>query len=90
MTVYNISYDLNKPGQDYTPLIDAIQSAFPVWCHPVESTWLIDTKASPDHIYQLVARHIDVNDTVLITPVGPGWISHGLSPAVVGWLRAKL
>jgi len=38
--IYSISYDFNKPGQDYQEFYNAIQSLGKC-IHPLESTWLV-------------------------------------------------
>lgn len=73
MAAYQISYDLQQPGQDYDDLYDAIRS-YDGYCHVLESTWFVvsdDTSTSSvrDHL----KKHIDSNDKLLVTKVGYGW-----------------
>jgi len=46
MKTYMIGYDLNQPGRDYKPLIDAIQRLTSNWWHCLDSTWIIKTNSS--------------------------------------------
>lgn len=49
--VHDITYDLRKPGQDYTPLYEAIKALGTSYKHDMQSTWLV---ASTD----LTAGHL--------------------------------
>lgn len=42
MTVYCVSYDLNKAGQNYNDLYEELKKS-PNWWHHLDSTWLIVT-----------------------------------------------
>ncbi len=66
--IYAINYDLKKPGQDYTPLHEAIKSCG-VWWHYLGSTWLVDTNLKTDGIWNKLAPHVDKNDHILIIGV---------------------
>ncbi|ELY77148.1 hypothetical protein C486_16905 [Natrinema gari JCM 14663] len=67
MTVYQISYDLQSPGQDYDELFDAIRD-YGDYAHILESVWLIDTSStSPSSIRDGLQDHIDSNDRLLVT-----------------------
>lgn len=63
-----VTYDLRSPGRNYTPLHEAIKSA-KVWWHHLESTWIIETSASPQQWYEFLRPHIDSNDYILIIEV---------------------
>lgn len=64
--IYSITYDLRKPGQNYSKLIDKIQSLGD-WAHPCESNWLVDTGLTAGEIYQALKPYLDENDQMLIT-----------------------
>ena len=83
-----ISYDLNKPGQDYAGLYKAIKQFN--WCHPVESTWLIVTTKTCVEIRDLLKPHLDANDELLVTKLEGDWASYGLSPTVTEWLNKNV
>ena len=75
--VYVISYDLRKPGKDYTGLIEQLQYS-PRWWHYLASTWLISTTESASQLYNRLAAHLDGNDSILIIDAGNqigGWLS---------------
>ena len=78
-SVYAVSYDLNKAGQNYSGLIAELQRS-DSWWHYLKSTWLIYTNESADQLWTRISSHIDANDFVLIIKVQPG--AHNRS----GWL----
>lgn len=87
MAVYCVSYDLHRPGQDYSKLIEELESS-PDWWHYLESTWLISTNESPDQVWNRIGKHLDKNDRALIIQVGPncqGW----LPQEAYAWIRTK-
>lgn len=65
MTIYMISYDLNKAGQDYSSLIKAIES-YPGYLNLLKSQWLIGSDKSVNEIYQHLSKYIDKNDHIFI------------------------
>lgn len=85
--VYLVTYDLNRPGQNYQSLYDAIES-YGSWAKPVESVWLVDTHKSAEQIYNGLRQHIDENDSILVVETGrdrAGW----LPKEVWDWLRIR-
>ena len=66
--VYIISYDLNKPGQDYQDLYKRLKD-YSSWWHYLDSTWLVYTSSSPDEIYKNLKPTLDKNDYILIIEV---------------------
>ena len=77
MTVYCVSYDLNKAGQNYNNLYDELKKSSN-WCHPTDSTWLIVTHESAEQLRNRIRNHMDDNDTLLIIKVirpYSGWLT---------------
>jgi hypothetical protein len=77
--IYTISYDLKKPGQDYSDLIKAIKALGTSWAHPCDSYWLVETSMGSKAIFERLRHHIDTNDSILISRFDEndraGWIS---------------
>lgn len=76
MSVYNISYDLRKTGQDYSGLIKELERS-PSWWHFLGSTWLVSTRESASELWERISAHVDENDSILIIRVSPessGWL----------------
>lgn len=72
-----ISYDLIKPGQDYSGLIKSIKNCG-VWWHHLKSTWLVDSSLNINTINDRLLKQIDKNDNLLIFEVTEkyqGWLS---------------
>ena len=76
MEVYVVSYDLRKPGRDYTGLSEELQHS-PSWWHYLDSTWLIVTSESAGKLYNRLAPHLDEGDSILVVQAGSdrqGWL----------------
>jgi len=63
--IYAINYDLNKKGQNYSGLYDAIKK-LGVWWHYLDSLWLVDTTKNADEIVNAIKPHFDANDSLLV------------------------
>ena len=77
MNIFMISYDLNKPGQNYSKVRETIES-FGAWCHYLESTYLIKTYSSIETVTHAISRHLDGSDRVIVCKVNKpihGWLS---------------
>lgn len=77
MSIYMISYDLNIPGQNYSKVKETIES-FGVWCHYLESTYLIKTTSSIYDIEDAITKHLDGSDRLIICQINKpirGWLS---------------
>jgi hypothetical protein len=67
MATYLISYDLDKPGQDYTDLINAIKQGG--GRRGLYSEWFIATNSSARQIYDGLSPFIDRNDRLIVLKV---------------------
>lgn len=77
MSVYAISYDLNRPGQSYDALYQEIRSFGSTW-HRLDSTWLVSTTLSANQMSERMKKHTDGNDRFLIIKVVndyQGWLA---------------
>jgi hypothetical protein len=89
MPVQVVSYDLRRPGQDYTGLFDAIKAIGPSW-HCLESVWLVNTPMGSGQVRDTLNPHIDANDSLLVAALGGNWATLGLSKNCTDWLRQFL
>jgi hypothetical protein len=83
-----ITYDLKKPGKDYTHLYSALKSLYPNWWHYLESVWLLETNMSPEQVFSYLKPHIDSNDLIFVTAIKndySGW----LPEEAWSWLRSR-
>ncbi|MDY7092609.1 MAG: hypothetical protein SX243_06520 [Acidobacteriota bacterium] len=77
MYIYNVSYDLRKPGKNYSGLTNELKNS-PDWWHYLGSTWLIATRETAGQLYNRLAQHLDKNDSVLVIRVSndySGWLT---------------
>ena len=77
MTVYAITYDLNRPGQNYQDLYDEIKGLGAYWWHYLDSMWLVSTNLSANQVSERIRKHCDTNDHFLVIRVVAnyqGWL----------------
>jgi hypothetical protein len=74
-----ISYDLRKPGRDYSSLYAAIES--------IESVWLVRTPLSSGQVRDRIQLHLDANDKLLVASLGSDWATVGFDTRCDQWLR---
>ncbi|MCK4822773.1 hypothetical protein KA005_43820 [bacterium] len=79
MKVFLVSYDLKKPGRNYTELYEALKKAH-TWWHYLDSCWLLKTSLSARQLFDSLKPHIDGNDFLLIIEVTKNY---------TGWLPQK-
>ncbi len=84
-----ITYDLNKPGQDYSDLYDAIKNISITWCHCFTSVWLVDTNFSTQQIYTELKGRIDKNDQLFIVRTTEDYTGY-LTTKALEWLRNRV
>jgi hypothetical protein len=76
MAIYSVSYDLSNPGQNYSQLIEELESS-PDWWHYLQSTWLISTRETAHQLSKRLLGHMDANDKLLVIEVRmhfDGWL----------------
>jgi len=88
MNTILISYDLIKPGKDYTNLWNHLK-AYGNWAKPLESVWLIRTDLSAAQIRDAALNHIDQNDKILVVDMtGRASAWNNLQDDVSNWIKA--
>lgn len=90
MNTLLIGYDLNRDGQNYQDLIEAIKG-YGTWWHHLDSTWLIKTDKTVVQVRDQLKAHIDSNDELLVVDVtgGPAaW--KGFNDKGSKWLKDHL
>ena len=70
--VYLITYDLHRPGQNYSELFEAIKG-LGEWWHHLESTWLVDTAMDAQAVAERLRARMDQNDNLLVIKVSRPW-----------------
>lgn len=89
MKTYMIGYDLNRPGQDYATLHDAIK-ALGIWWHCLDSTWLVKSNRSAENIRDTLTPHVDANDEVLVASLTGESAWTGFDQKCSGWLTNNI
>ncbi|WP_100488590.1 hypothetical protein [Sporolactobacillus pectinivorans] len=89
MSVYLITYDLNKPVQDYDDLFKKIQSLGD-WNHFMKSNWFVSTSQyGTEDIQKELLKILDQNDFLFITRLISGY--HGWLPQETwDWLTSHM
>lgn len=85
MTVYSVSYDLNKAGQNYKDLIAEIKS-FNGYCKVMDSYWFVCSNGNASAISERLKKHMDNNDSLLVIETSTnrqGW----LNKDIWDWLK---
>lgn len=88
--VFEISYDLKKPGQNYVDVHNAIKSLGEDWFHPMESTWFVDTALSVNEVRDRLLSKIDATDRLFIVRVNKGQYAGWMDQEFWAWLDARL
>lgn len=87
--LFSISYDLNKPGQDYSELYKEIKN-LGSWCHPVDSTWFVETSLSASDVRDKLKSVMDGSDSLIVVKASAPGAWFGLSDDLSQWLKDKL
>lgn len=90
MATLLIGYDLNTPGQDYSPLIARIKE-LGAWWHYLDSTWLVKTALTLTQVRDRLRPLIDSSDELLVLDVSSAsWAGAGFPQGAYDWLRNNL
>lgn len=89
MSALLITYDLNKPGQNYDDLYKAIK-ALGAWWHYLDSTWIVASSLTPSQAFDRLKPAIDSSDRVLILNVTGDSYSGWLTQEAWDWLKKYL
>jgi hypothetical protein len=90
MSTYMIGYDLNRPGQNYQNLFDAIKAQSKLWWHHLDSTWIITSDKSAKEIRDALVPHIDRNDELLVAKLSGEAAWWGFNEQGSSWLKDNL
>lgn len=88
MHLYEIAYDLNRPGQNYPELFRAIES-YPSHWHFMKSGWLVWTDRSAVEICRDLLKHIDGNDKLFVSQVNNDASWFGFPTEGTNWIKQK-
>ncbi len=80
-----VTYDLNRPGQQYATLYEGIKSLGTHW-HCLDSTWLLKTSYSTEQVRDHLKKFIDTNDKLLVVDFD-GWAATGFPLEGYSWMK---
>lgn len=86
MSMQLITYDLNRPGQNYPNLWDAIKRLGTHW-HPLESVWFVETGLTSMQIRDALRPHIDTNDKLFVSRVVEAAWAGPFNAGAENWLK---
>jgi hypothetical protein len=87
MAILLVTYDLNKPGQDYSDFLTKVKS-YP-WARLSESSYAIKTDSSPQAVFDQLKPYLDTNDNLYIITLKQPFT--GFGPKNVNeWLEDNL
>lgn len=84
MAVILVTYDLNRPGQNYQAVHDYLKKF--TYCKGMESVWLLDTQQSTEAVRDGLSRIVDSTDTLFVVRLQQTWNSWNYTCA--DWLNA--
>jgi len=87
MAALLVTYDLRKPGQDYSDFYNVIKSYS--WAKLSESSYAIATTETPEAVYDKLSPHIDKGDQVFIVGLVANWFGFGPED-IYQWLKNHL
>lgn len=64
MALVYVSYDLDKPGQNYQDLWDELESLGAKRVQ--DSVWVLRSDDTAEALFNILQRHIDKNDRLLV------------------------
>jgi len=90
MAAILVTYDLNRPGQNYETLIKTLKNLGSEWWHYMESTWVLGGYGlTTSKITEALLPHIDSNDRLLVVDITSdswsGWLPREASDWLNKW-----
>ncbi len=87
MSTLLVTYDLDRPGQDYTDVLGVIKK-FP-WARLSESSYAVYTDLTPEQLYSRLKPYLDSNDTLYVVTLNQPYCGQG-PKEVNDWLNKFL
>lgn len=88
MASYLITYDLSKPDQNYSDVIDIIKNLGD-WAKLSESSYAVTSSLNSTQIYGKIKGHLDKNDQLYVIGLHQPWAGYG-DRDVNAWLNDHL
>lgn len=90
LATYMIGYDLNRPGQGYTALIEAIKKVGSNWWHHLDSTWIVISNKTAVDIRNSLTPYVDNSDELLVAKLSGEAAWKGFTDKGSIWLKENL
>lgn len=87
MTAYLITYDLNRPGQKYDDLYEAIDTVSDQWIHYLDSVWMVTSSKSAGQIATILKPHMDSGDNLFVVAISGAENQGWLPQKAWDWIR---
>jgi len=86
MSTYLVGYDLDKPDQEYEPLIKKLKS-YGTWWHNLDSTWFVVSTNTVTQVRDELGELVGKSDKLLVVEVTlDSWASRGFNKEANDWL----
>jgi len=89
MAVFEITYDLLNPRQNYDGLYELLRTWNAV--QALLSVWLIESNLTAEQIRDAIKAKVDSNDRILVVEIAfiSHWGSKDLMPSATQWLTDR-
>ena len=87
MTVYVVTYDLNKQGQNYECITERLKSL--PYFHAQKSVWFVEYGGSADALVAFLMNCLDENDRLFVSEITDNWSGFNM-PKGEAWLNARV
>lgn len=88
--VYLISYKLQRPGQNYSDLYEAIGKISGTYWHHTTSVWLVEVNSlSAKQVYEKLSPYIDNNDDLIVFRLQGEWWGKIPDASNLEWLKGR-
>lgn len=88
MRRYIVSYDLYRPGHNYSDLTAEIKRLGDDWEHPLANLWLVETDLSADDIRERLSDHMIAGDKLYVHQAGRDVAALDIAPGSPRTMRA--
>lgn len=89
MSVYIVTYDLMKQGQNYTCITNKLK-AYPTHWHAQGSVWIIETTQTAVQVRDHLQGCLDQNDKLLVARLEGEAAWCGYNDEIGQWLKNRL
>ena len=80
MRRYIISYDLYRPGNNYSDLTAEIKRLGADWEHPIANLWIVETGLTAGEIRAALSDHLVTGDKLYIREAGADLAAMDIAP----------